>query len=150
MNKTSINQRFIYTINFLIKDKKVKNKKEISDNLHCSQSKFSEILNNRMHASVEMIALLSQLYNISLDFIILGVDTLYKKENKDILSSSVTEPPPEYSQCKKCLEKDKIIELLTDNNNTKGKLIQNLEDKLDLIKKQNVVQGSSNISRKTG
>lgn len=71
MNKTAINQRFIDVINFLISDKK-ENKGSIANILNIKPSKFSEILNGRMNAGIEEIIIISENFNINLEFILKG------------------------------------------------------------------------------
>jgi antitoxin component HigA of HigAB toxin-antitoxin module len=80
--KTSINQRFIKAIDFLIQQKLVKNKTELAQNLKISKSKFSEILNERMNVGIDIIALFCLIYKINSDWLITGVGDIVKVSDK--------------------------------------------------------------------
>jgi len=71
MDKVEINDRFIAAINSLLKDKGL-SKTSIAASLGVKPSKFSEILNNRMNAGTDMIALLCELYSFSAIWILNG------------------------------------------------------------------------------
>ncbi|MDY0217440.1 MAG: hypothetical protein RBS19_10855 [Bacteroidales bacterium] len=100
MTKETINQRFKFSINFLIKEKIAKNKGEIALNLNCSAQKFSEILNNRMNVSIDMIANLIEKYQINPYYILTGTgEILQKTINKN-------------NECTFCQEKEERIQEL--------------------------------------
>lgn len=80
MNNDTINQRFITSINYVIDNKLIKNKTELSEKLDSSKSKFSEILNNRMNVSAQMLGKFSSLFGISLDWLITGEGEMLKNE----------------------------------------------------------------------
>lgn len=72
MDKTVINQRFIMAINSLLKDKGL-TKTKIAETLGIKPAKFSEILNYRMNAGVELIAELCYQYSFSASWILNGI-----------------------------------------------------------------------------
>lgn len=80
MNKSLINSRFLEAINFILSQKIAKNKAEISKNIGISTSKFSEILNNRMNAGIELLAKISEIYNISSEWLLTGNGSMLKPE----------------------------------------------------------------------
>ena len=76
MDKKDINERFLIVVNKLLLDEKL-NKAKIADKLNISRSKFSEILNKRMNAGIDSIALLCEHYNISSQWILLGTGDMF-------------------------------------------------------------------------
>ena len=71
MDKSEINKRFIHAIELLLQDKAL-TKSKIAESLGVKPAKFSEILNNRMNAGVDLIALLCEKYCYSAAWIING------------------------------------------------------------------------------
>ena len=71
MDKTEINKRFIHAIELLLQDKGL-TKSKIAESLGIKPAKFSEILNNRMNAGVDLIALLCEKYSYSASWILNG------------------------------------------------------------------------------
>ena len=71
MDKSEINKRFIHAIELLLQDKGL-TKSKIAESLGVKPAKFSEILNNRMNAGVDLIALLCEKYSYSAAWIING------------------------------------------------------------------------------
>jgi len=90
MDKVLINNRFIEAISFILSNKIAKNKAEISNNFGISASKFSEILNNRMNAGIELYSNISEIYNISADWLLTGKGNMFKSDNKISVSSENT------------------------------------------------------------
>ena len=73
MDKSLINKRFNDIIIFLLERNYAETKAEIAQKLSISQSKFSEILAERMNVSAELVARLVHHYpNLSLEWILLG------------------------------------------------------------------------------
>ncbi|MDD2412324.1 MAG: hypothetical protein PHR79_05350 [Bacteroidales bacterium] len=79
ITKDTINQRFKIAVNLLIKEKLAKNKAEIAEKLNSSPQKFSEILNNRMNVSIEMISRSVIEYQINPYYILTGDGDVMKK-----------------------------------------------------------------------
>ena len=71
-SKTTINQRFIEAVNYLILVKSVKNKSELAQNLKLGKTKFSEILNERMNVGIDTVALFCLLYEIRVEWLLNG------------------------------------------------------------------------------
>lgn len=78
MNKESINKRFIVAVNYLLSSRIVSGKGAISDSLDIKPSKFSEILNSRMNVGADLIATLSDLYNIDANWLLNGRGSMLK------------------------------------------------------------------------
>lgn len=69
MDKSEINKRFISAIEHLLQDKGL-TKGKVAESLGVKPAKFSEILNNRMNAGVDLIALLCEKYSYSAAWIL--------------------------------------------------------------------------------
>ena len=71
MGKTDINKRFVAAINSLLQDSGL-TKAKVAESLGVKPAKFSEILNNRMNAGVDVIAKLCEQYSFSESWILNG------------------------------------------------------------------------------
>lgn len=69
--KTEINNRFIYAIGTLLQDKGL-TKTSIANSLGIKPSKFSEILNGRMNAGTDTLALLCDQFSFNTEWLLLG------------------------------------------------------------------------------
>ena len=67
-----INERVINAINLILSSKIESNKAELAKKLGVKPTKFSEILNKRMKAGMDIIQKLCDEYNVSADWIITG------------------------------------------------------------------------------
>lgn len=91
MNKLTINQRFIDSVNLLISSKKVHLKSEIAEKLNIKKSTFSEILNLRMSISTEAIANFCDLYEINPTWLLTGKGSMLLDQGEDkIIAERVT------------------------------------------------------------
>ena len=79
--KKLINQRFIEAINFIISENPQTQKSEIAKNLEIGKSTLSEILKQRMNVGIDALALLSNKYSISLDWLINGAGTIKAEQS---------------------------------------------------------------------
>lgn len=68
--ETTINERFIESVNYLIKVRSVKNKTELAQNLKIGRTALSEILNKRMNVGIETVAHYCLLYEIRLEWLL--------------------------------------------------------------------------------
>lgn len=84
MDKKSINNRFIEAVNFVLSQDESLTKTAIADALEIGKSRFSEILNERMNANVDVIANFCTLYDINADWLLTGKGALSKKQKTDI------------------------------------------------------------------
>ena len=71
MDKADINKRFIAAIESLLQDRGL-TKIKVAQSLGIKPAKFSEILNNRMNAGVDLIADLCEQYSYSASWILNG------------------------------------------------------------------------------
>lgn len=88
--KKDINQRFIESIEYVLSTKEVYNKSRIASELNISPSKFSEILNKRMNAGVDLIAAFCELFGISSEWMLTGkgqmtVENVMRDENIELV-----------------------------------------------------------------
>lgn len=78
ITKKAINDRFILAIEFLVNNKYVQSKKQISEELELKGSKLSEILSSRMHATTEVLANFCVIYDIDMDWLLTGKGDMLK------------------------------------------------------------------------
>lgn len=81
MEKGRINSRTIGAINTLLEQDSALTKTALATSLNVKPAKFSEILNGRMMAGADMMALLCSEYNISASYLLTGEGTMFKEEN---------------------------------------------------------------------
>lgn len=78
MEKEQINSRTIGAINTLLEQDSALTKTALATSLNVKPAKFSEILNGRMMAGADMMALLCTEYNISASYLLTGEGTMFK------------------------------------------------------------------------
>ena len=115
----AINERVIEVINFILSSKIEPNKAELAEKLGVKPAKFSEILNKRMKAGMDIIQKLCIDYEISADWLITGEGSMYR----DTTVMSGTAPP----------DRDEIIQLLREKVSDQQKIIDLLEDKIERL-----------------
>lgn len=72
LNKEEIQSRFIEAVYGVLRTDKSLTKSTLADSLGAKPAKFSEILNGRMKAGVDMIATLCEYYNVSPDWVLMS------------------------------------------------------------------------------
>lgn len=92
-NKYLINKRFQEAIDWIISNRKEKNKTLIANKLKISKSKFSEILNDRMNVSAELIADLYLNYNVNPEWLLTGQSEIYKSNEVIVEKKESTDYP---------------------------------------------------------
>lgn len=80
MDKSQINSRTIEVINTLLNKIPELTKTALADTLKVKPAKFSEILNGRMNAGTDLMALLCSKYSVSPEYILMG-EGIYLKTN---------------------------------------------------------------------
>lgn len=115
----AINERVIEAINFILSSKIEPNKAELAEKLGVKPAKFSEVLNKRMKAGMDIIQKLCIDYKISADWLITGEGTMYR----DTTVMSDTAPP----DC------DEIIQLLREKVVDQQRIINLLDEKLEAV-----------------
>ena len=91
-NKSDINKRFTEIINRLILSKTVRSKAEIAEILDIGKSKLSEITNERMNVSAELIADLCSMYeNINPSWILTGGGEMFFQPTSNVLEDGEIE-----------------------------------------------------------
>ena len=82
MEKEQINSRTIGAINTLLEQDSALTKTALASSLNVKPAKFSEILNGRMMAGADIMALLCSEYNISASYILTGEGTMFNNGSK--------------------------------------------------------------------
>lgn len=72
LTKEEINNRFIRATDAILMNKLISSKVGLAESLHVKPAKFSEILNRRMKAGVDMIAIMCDFYKVSPDWLLMG------------------------------------------------------------------------------
>lgn len=77
LTKDEINYRFIESINAVIGRERI-SKTSLAESLNVKPAKFSEILNGRMKAGADMIAILCDYYGVSPDYILMSRGGIFR------------------------------------------------------------------------
>lgn len=77
LTKEGINRRFVEAVNAVIKNETI-SKTALAESMNVKPAKFSEILNGRMKAGADMIAILCDYYNISPDWILMSRGRMFR------------------------------------------------------------------------
>lgn len=80
MDKSQINSRTIEVINTLLNKIPELTKAALADTLKVKPAKFSEILNGRMNAGTDLMALLCSKYSVSPEYILMGEGDIFKNK----------------------------------------------------------------------
>lgn len=72
LTKEQINNRFIEAVYLVLNNKFVSDKTTLAEALRCKPAKFSEILNGRMKAGIDMAAYICEYFDISPDWLLLS------------------------------------------------------------------------------
>ena len=115
----AINERVIEAIKHILSSKIESSKAELAEKLGVKPAKFSEILNKRMKAGMDIIQKLCIDYEISADWLITGEGLMYRS------SGVMNEAPPP--------DRDKYIQLLESKIEDQQKIIGLLEEKVEAL-----------------
>lgn len=115
----AINERVIEAIKHILSSKIESSKAELAEKLGVKPAKFSEILNKRMKAGMDIIQKLCIDYEISADWLITGEGLMYRS------SGVMTEASPP--------DRDKYVQLLESKIEDQQKIIDLLEEKVDAL-----------------
>lgn len=85
----AINERVIEAINFILSSKIESSKAELAEKLGVKPAKFSEILNKRMKAGMDIIQKLCNDYEISADWIITGRGEMLLNNSQEEASNTI-------------------------------------------------------------
>ncbi|WP_018675505.1 hypothetical protein [Riemerella columbina] len=130
MSKYIINQRFIDCINFILDTKKAPSKSFLAEKFSISNSKFSEILKERMNVGVELLSVLTNEFSISPEWLLTGKGEMLKQPQ-----GYTTEENPPQVVAEGQSNSTKVI----DNSHLNGQIsflqkeIEYLQDKISLL-----------------
>lgn len=86
MDKALINKRVLAALNYIIESHNV-TKSALAEVLDIKPAKFSEILNERMNAGVDIMATICVTYNISADWLLTGEGEMLRGGNVQVSGS---------------------------------------------------------------
>ncbi len=115
----AINERVIEAINTILSSGLALNKADLAEKFGIKPAKFSEILNKRMKAGMDIIQNLCINYDISADWLITGEGAMWR------VSSVMNETPPP--------DRDKYVQLLESKIEDQQKIIDLLEEKVEAL-----------------
>lgn len=125
LTKDEINGRFHVAVNAILQKNLMPSKASLAESLGVKPAKFSEILNDRMKAGTDMLAIMCDYYQISPDWLLMS-------RGKHIFRETAL---PDYWVDDDAL----IMELPTEKNKTKEKFAKNemsVEPLMDLIREK--------------
>ena len=97
LTKDEINYRFIEAVNAVIQRESI-SKTSLAESLNVKPSKFSEILNGRMKAGADMIAILCDYYGISPDYVLMSRGGIFRGKKLDPIIINEGEQQGKHSQ----------------------------------------------------
>lgn len=115
----AINERVIEAINAILSSGLALNKADLAEKFGIKPAKFSEILNKRMKAGMDIIQNLCIDYEISADWLITGEGSMYRSP------AVKNEAPP--------LDRDEVVRLLREKVADQQKIIGLLEEKVEAL-----------------
>ena len=115
----AINERVIEAINAILSSGLDLNKADLAEKFGIKPAKFSEILNKRMKAGMDIIQNLCIDYEISADWLITGEGSMYR--SPAVMNEA---PPP---------DRDEVVRLLREKVADQQKIIGLLEEKVEAL-----------------
>lgn len=115
----AINERVIEAINAILSSGLALNKADLAEKFGIKPAKFSEILNKRMKAGMDIIQNLCIDYEISADWLITGEGSMYR--SPAVMNEA---PPP---------DRDEVVRLLREKVADQQKIIDLLEEKVEAL-----------------
>jgi transcriptional regulator with XRE-family HTH domain len=115
----AINERVIEAINAILSSGLALNKADLAEKFGIKPAKFSEILNKRMKAGMDIIQNLCIDYDISADWLITGEGSMYR--SPAVMNEA---PPP---------DRDEVVRLLREKVADQQKIIGLLEEKVEAL-----------------
>lgn len=116
----AINERVIEAIKQILSSKIESNKAELAEKLGVKPAKFSEILNKRMKAGMDVIQKLCIVYAISADWLITGEGTMHRTDCSIMSDDDQT-------------DHGEIIRLLREKVTDQQEIINLLKEKIDVL-----------------
>lgn len=115
----AINERVIEAINAILSSGLALNKADLAEKFGIKPAKFSEILNKRMKAGMDIIQNLCIDYEISADWLITGEGSMYR--SPAVMNEA---PPP---------DRDEVVKLLREKVADQQRIIDLLDEKLEAV-----------------
>ena len=115
----AINERVIEAINAILSSGLALNKADLAEKFGIKPAKFSEVLNKRMKAGMDIIQNLCIDYEISADWLITGEGSMYR--SPAVMNEA---PPP---------DRDEVVRLLREKVADQQKIIGLLEEKVEAL-----------------
>lgn len=131
-----INERVIEAINFILSSKIELSKAELAKKMGIKPAKFSEILNKRMKAGMDIIQKLCIDYEISADWLITGEGSMCRE------TQTQGEPPP--------YDHDEVVRLLKEKVADQQEIISLLKEKIEVLEGGSAYTSEPNTTAAAG
>ena len=128
MDKQGVNRQFIKAVESLLASEMVKNKRELAEKIGMTQSKLSEILNERMNVGVDALSVLVTDYKVSADWLLTGNGAMMRAESPI--------PPPVKTEETPAGGDDRVIRILLEELRRANEDNGILKERLRLSEKQ--------------
>ena len=139
LSKEYINNRFIEAVYLILNNKLVSDKSTLAEALKCKPSKFSEILNGRMKAGIDMAAYLCEYFDISTEWLLLSRGGYFRTSPAPSIFVSEGTGSSEYKQHTQAYQeyKEQSNESPLQTNDAKSEtLLSLIKDKDQTIREQ--------------
>ena len=128
MDKQGVNRQFIKAVESLLASEMVKSKRELAEKIGMTQSKLSEILNERMNVGVDALSVLVTDYKVSADWLLTG--------NGAIMRAGFPVAPPVKTEETPAGGEDRVIRILLEELRRANEDNGILKERLRLSEKQ--------------
>lgn len=141
LSKEEINNRFLTAVQELLRNRIVSSKSTLADAFGIKPAKFSEILNGRMKAGVDMLAILCDYYCISPDWLLMSRGNNVFRESEELPPVILYEGdgciPPFIQKAKEDKsESEQTNNIQADNNSLIAPFMQLIKEKDRTIMEQ--------------
>lgn len=128
MDKQGVNRQFTKAVESLLASEMVKSKRELAEKIGMTQSKLSEILNERMNVGVDALSALVTDYKVSADWLLTG--------NGAMMRAGFPVPPPVKNVETPAGGDDRVIRILLEELRRANEDNGILKERLRLSEKQ--------------
>lgn len=140
LSKEYINDRFIEAVYLVLNKKLVSDKGTLAEALKCKPAKFSEILNGRMKAGIDMVAHLCEYFDISPEWLLLSRGGYFRTTPAPSIFISEGPGSHEYKQYVQAYEEYRHQQTNANHNksneNNSDPLLTLIKDKDQTIREQ--------------
>lgn len=153
LSKDEINSRFVRAVYAIIGHNLVPSKSALAESLGVKPAKFSEILNGRMKAGTDMLAILCDFYKVSPEWLLMSRGNNIFRENlsmppywvddDDLISDYPTDNIPKSKKMDSVVSAEPFLALIREKDN----LIREQAEEIGRLKERIAhLEGEKNVS----